>query len=136
LQPSKQAHEVPDPFTVYRSRHEREVVLALVGELDLATVDRLKAALEEVEQAPPDRLVIDLSRLSFLDSTGLAALALDKRCQGNGRPALEIRPGPPAVQRLFKLVGAAERLPFRDGSVANDALPDEGRASGPGSAVP
>jgi anti-anti-sigma factor len=108
---------VPELLTVDVFRAEDEVVLALAGEIDLATVDRIKAALEEVEQANPRRLVIDLTALSFLDSTGLATfVALARRCHENGRPALEIRPGPPAVQRLFKLVGAAERLPFREAS--------------------
>jgi anti-sigma B factor antagonist len=110
---------VPELLTVHVLRRGDEVVLALAGELDLATVDRLKAALAEVELSRSPRLVIDLSALSFLDSTGLATfVALQKRCDENGRPALEIRPGPPAVQRLFKLVGAAERLPFREASQA------------------
>lgn len=116
-QPRSEAPSVLEPLTVRVSRVEGEVVLALGGELDIATVERVRAAVDEIEQAPPERLVIDLSGLSFVDSTGLAAfVALDKRCQENGGPALEIRPGPPAVQRLFELVGAAERLPFRDGS--------------------
>jgi anti-sigma B factor antagonist len=104
---------VPDLLTIEVSGNDGEIVVALVGELDLSTRQRLTDALIELERTPPTRLVIDLARLSFLDSTGLALfVTLDKRCRDNGGPTLEIRPGPPAVQRLFDLVGAADRLPF------------------------
>lgn len=112
---------VPDLLSVRITRNENAVVLTLVGELDLATGGRVKDALDELQDAPPARLVIDLSQLSFLDSTGLAMLVgLERRCRENGTPILEIRPGPPAVQRLFELVGAAGRLPFStvDGATA------------------
>ena len=42
------------------------------GELDLATVGTLQAALDGIEGA--GRLVLDLRGLSFLDSTGLRLL--------------------------------------------------------------
>ncbi len=117
MQSPSETRVLPEILTVQVFRNEGEVVLALAGELDLATVHRVKAALEDLEHSPPRRLVIDLSALSFLDSTGLAVfVGLSKRCQDNGGPTLEIRPGPPAVQRLFKLVGAADRLPFREES--------------------
>ena len=113
LQSTNETGFVPDLLSVQVSRNDDEVVLTLVGELDVATGGRVKDALDELEHAPPGRLVIDLSRLSFLDSTGLAMfVGLDKRCRENGTPTLEIRPGPPGVQRLFELVGAAGRLPF------------------------
>lgn len=112
---------MPDLLTIEVSRTYDEVVIALVGELDISTCQRVTDVLSAVEQTPPRRLVIDLSDLSFLDSTGLAIfLAIDKQCRKNARPSLEIRPGPPAVQRLFELIGAADRLPFStaDGTTA------------------
>jgi anti-sigma B factor antagonist len=104
---------VPDLLSVDVLRRDGQVVVVLAGELDIATGARVKEALDELTQARAGRLVVDLSRLSFLDSTGLAMfIALEKCCRENGGPELEIRPGPPAVQRLFELVGAAGRLPF------------------------
>jgi anti-sigma B factor antagonist len=104
---------VPDLLSFDVLRNDGQIVVALAGELDIATSARVKEALDELAQARSCRLVVDLSRLSFVDSTGLAMfVALDKRCRENGGPELEIRPGPPAVQRLFELVGAAGRLPF------------------------
>jgi anti-sigma B factor antagonist len=110
---------VPDLLAVNVARNDDEVVLTLVGELDIATGERVREVLDGLQQSPPGRLVIDLSQLSFLDSTGLALfVALDKRCRENGAPTLEIRPGPPAVQRLFELIGAAGRLPFSTADIA------------------
>ena len=94
-------------------------------ELDLSTGERLKGALDELDKAPLLRLVIDLSRLSFLDLSEIALLvSLNKRCRENGAPRLEIRPEPPAVQRLFELAGADDRLPSsrRSGPSGNGCL--------------
>ena len=53
-----------------------EVRLALAGELDLATVDRLHQHVKQemIADRPPRRLVIDLAEVTFCDSTGLGAL--------------------------------------------------------------
>ncbi|MCO1581474.1 STAS domain-containing protein [Crossiella sp. SN42] len=50
------------------------VVLTAVGEVDLLTVDSLRAALDEQLATAPKLLVLDLSGVSFLASCGLAAL--------------------------------------------------------------
>jgi len=44
------------------------------GELDIATVELLERALLEVERADSARIVLDLSGVSFIDSTGLRLL--------------------------------------------------------------
>lgn len=121
LQPRGDRGFVADLLSVEVSWNHDEVVVALAGELDISTRHRVTDVLTELERAAPSRLVIDLSQLSFLDSTGLALfVAVDKHCREDGGPALKIRPGPPAVQRLFELVGAAGRLPF---SAADGASP-------------
>ena len=49
------------------------------GELDLVTVETLRAALDGIENT--DRLVLDLRGLTFMDSTGLQLLvAFHQRC--------------------------------------------------------
>jgi anti-anti-sigma factor len=47
--------------------------VAVFGELDLATVGKVEAALEEAIDAP-GRVVIDLRACGFVDSTGIGAL--------------------------------------------------------------
>jgi len=53
------------------------------GELEVVTVDTLRAALDGIETA--GRLVLDLRSLSFIDSTGLHLLvALHQRAHRDG----------------------------------------------------
>lgn len=89
------------------------IILALAGELDLATVDLVCEALDEVHARHPSRLVIDFSALSFIDTSGLAVIVAEaRRARSDGEPQLELRPGPRQVQRLFAVTGVLERLPF------------------------
>lgn len=79
----------------------------------MASIEVVQDAMAELDHDPPARLVLDLSRLSFIDSSGLRLVVfLHARCEEEGSPALEIRPGPPAVQRVFELTGVIGRLPF------------------------
>ena len=49
----------------------RSVVVELAGELDLYNAEELRATLHEAAGRKPERLVIDLAAVSFLDSTAL-----------------------------------------------------------------
>jgi anti-sigma B factor antagonist len=49
-------------------------VVAVEGELDLASAPRLSEALGRLSEAPEAPLVVDLSRCAFIDSTGIAAI--------------------------------------------------------------
>jgi anti-anti-sigma factor len=74
----------------------------------------LEQQLEELRDAGFRRLIVDLGGLWFMDSTGLQ-LAL-KWHGAARRDGFEIgfAPGPPAVQRVFKLTGMTEQVPFID----------------------
>ena len=51
-----------------------QVTVSLKGELDLSSVGKVEEELRRVEAEGPSLLVLDLSGLSFLDSTGLRAV--------------------------------------------------------------
>jgi anti-sigma B factor antagonist len=88
--------------------------IVLRGELDLSTVGQVQEALERVEEASPPVLVVDLSKLAFLDSTGLRCLVTaDERARDQGRRFVIVR-GPDAVQRVFSITGLEERLEIVD----------------------
>ena len=55
-------------------RSDRGAMLHLAGELDLATAAKLTHALEELARLPDQDLVLDLSELEFIDSTGVHVL--------------------------------------------------------------
>ena len=49
-------------------------IIALAGELDVSNVDELQAQIAPVLDQNPDRLVFDLTELTFMDSSGIAVL--------------------------------------------------------------
>lgn len=49
-------------------------VLPLEGEIDLHVSTRVAASLAALIEQKPPRLVVDLSRVSYIDSSGLAVL--------------------------------------------------------------
>ena len=100
----------PRPFRVDVQRRNDVTIVQPQGELDLATVETLQAALDGVERA--GRLVLDLRGLSFIDSTGLHLLvALHQRAQRDGFQLTLVMPPAPA-DRVIELTGLARALPF------------------------
>jgi anti-anti-sigma factor len=84
--------------------------LLLAGELDAATVSQLEVALDQIENAGAEQLIIDLERLTFIDSTGVQTLvACERRFNGHG-PELLIRRPNGDVARIFTLVGLDKLL--------------------------
>jgi len=90
------------------------VHVSLVGELDLSTVAKVQEELRRVEASAPTTLVMDLSKLTFLDSTGLRCIVTaDERARDEGRRMVIVR-GPDAVQRVFSITKLDDRLDMVD----------------------
>jgi len=58
-------------------------------------------------------LILDLSRLEFIDSTGYGGSQMRRRSAA-GRIHDRLIHGPPAVQRVFELTDTRTHLPFID----------------------
>jgi anti-sigma B factor antagonist len=86
------------------ARRDGEVVMTLVGELDLAGAPLLEERLRATE-ALDGRLVLDLRELRFIDATGLTALVeAHNRREADGR-GLRITAQPGLVLRMLELCG-------------------------------
>jgi anti-anti-sigma factor len=95
-----------------------QVTVSLKGELDLSSVGKVEEELARVEADGPAVLVLDLSQLSFLDSTGLrAVVTADERARTNGRRLVIVR-GPDPVQRVFAITRLEDRLEMVDDAQA------------------
>jgi anti-anti-sigma factor len=102
----------PEVFEFKTDEHGSLAVVALYGELDLATAGELQDELDRLFTQPLPRLVIDLSRLEFMDSTGLhLVMRLGGRCKRDGT-RLDIVRGIPAVQELFLITGTDVQFRF------------------------
>jgi anti-sigma B factor antagonist len=83
--------------------------IAFRGELDLATVPIAERAVDKVDGGA-STLVLDLRKLSFIDSSGLRLiLTTAEKWEGESR-RLFIARGPAQVERVFELTGAGARL--------------------------
>ncbi len=90
------------------------VVLRVHGEIDLETTPAFDAEILRIIEAQPERVLIDLSGVEFIDSTGLSALIrADQGAAANGQQ-LSLRGGSSQVRRLFELTGLLDRLNFED----------------------
>ena len=82
------------------------------GALDVAFAYRFDDALRQVERDGHDPIVVDLSAIDFVDSTGLARLvAARRRARRSGWRLVLVR-GPEAVQRLFAVVALEDHFEF------------------------
>jgi len=79
-------------------------VLSVEGELDLASAPKLKWALADVLDAGARQLVVDLSRVTFIDSTALGVLVGVHRSLGSGM-RMGIACSHPDVLNIFELTG-------------------------------
>jgi len=98
-------------FSVVSEGRDSDWRIVGCGELDIATVELLERGLLAAEQTDADTIVLDLSRLSFIDSTGLKLL-LDPNERSAGADRLRIIARAPALERLLDIVGPRERLPL------------------------
>lgn len=84
--------------------------ISLRGELDLATLDDVQRELLRVESSDARRIVLDLSGLSFMGSSGVHLVVNAHARSGSHR--LRIVRGPRNVQRVFVLTDLHAHLPF------------------------
>ena len=106
-----QDQHVSEPVEV--SVEDRKATVALRGEFDMPATFTVEPALEGlVGRQDVEAITVDLSRLSFIDSTGVGVLIrLEEESRARGFD-LRIVPGPREVQRVFELAGLGEALPF------------------------
>ncbi|GAA2769684.1 STAS domain-containing protein [Streptomyces showdoensis] len=95
-------------------RDGRTAVLTVAGELDMETADRLQELLTEQFGQGRRRLVLDLSALDFMDSSGLNVLirAVNKARQSDGD--LYLAAPTPAVRRILEITGVTTTIPPHD----------------------
>jgi anti-sigma B factor antagonist len=105
-------HDIP-PFDVAVTRSGETVTVRPSGELDIATVPRLSDALHGA--SPYARLVLDLSGLSFIDSSGLRLVLMEVERAAGEHHEVSVIPGDERVQRIFRLTGADRIVPFAEG---------------------
>jgi anti-sigma B factor antagonist len=105
---------LPEEFTVSVVPDRREVAVVPAGELDLSCADRLHDEVTALRAAGFDQILVDLRRVTFLDSSGLRILLTLHNDAKRNRYTLKLVPGPREVQRVFELTGTRGLFDWRD----------------------
>jgi anti-anti-sigma factor len=95
------------PLATYVVADGRQAILALCGELDIATAGSVWSAVQELRCAGATSILIDLRSLEFMDSQGPhILLALQRECDLDGI-TMALVAGRRRVQRVFELTGTS-----------------------------
>jgi anti-anti-sigma factor len=107
----------PDDFRIeQRPRADGATVVSVFGEVDLSTADQLEAALQGLA-AERRTAVLDLSRVEFMDSSGIGVLVRATRdAERDGWSFLLAAELSEPVSRLFTVSGMHEYLQVDAGS--------------------
>ena len=101
-------------FDLRVARNGSSAHIAPCGELDIATTPELEQALADATADAVSEIVLDLRELSFMDSTGLRALAqANMRAEASG-VSLSIIRGPRQIERVLEISGLGSLLPLVD----------------------
>jgi anti-anti-sigma factor len=103
-------------FRVDVVRDAHAVRVSPVGEVDVATIGRVRERLDEAMACGSGRVILDLRETTFFDSSGLHLVMEAHEWALRYGSEFAIVPGPAGVQRTFELAGLATRLRFVDAS--------------------
>jgi anti-sigma B factor antagonist len=98
------------PLAVKRTSRDGVELLLVEGELDIATAPRLMNALNRAVQDALKSVVIDLSAVGFMDSTGLALLINAHRRLTRRRKGFAVVCPAGPLRRVFEMTDMMETL--------------------------
>lgn len=107
------------PLTI-ESRREGEAaaVLALAGEVDVSNVGEARAAALSLLEDGTKRLILDISGVTYMDSSGLGMLVGVLKRLRESEGELAIAGAAPGVKRLFEITGLEQIFSLYDDMAA------------------
>lgn len=101
-----------DPLVTDVQDENGTAVVRLSGDLDMTSVAQARAAIDTALGRHPDRVILDASGLGYMDSSGIALLALVTRMAQE----VQVRNPTPIVRQLIELTGLSQILHLTDES--------------------
>jgi anti-sigma B factor antagonist len=80
-------------------------VLEVGGEVDLSTAPSLRARIDEIVGSGSKRLVVDLTSVGFMDSSGLSALVAGMKGMRAAGGKLALACGTDSILKVFTVTG-------------------------------
>jgi anti-anti-sigma factor len=105
----------PFGLSISHAPSKDRYLVSLRGELEIATCSRLRRELQEVKSTGAQTIVLDISRLDFIDSAGVQFLleVTFKAGYGSASTVLLTRASE-NIHRLLQIAGVEDHLPFID----------------------
>jgi anti-anti-sigma factor len=101
-------------FAAQVASEGEHALVRLIGELDVAVAPTAEQAIVQAERHHPRLLEIDLSKLAFMDSTGLRLMLQTRERSLAAERQLVLRRGPSVVHRVFEVTALTSRFEFLD----------------------
>jgi anti-anti-sigma factor len=102
------------PFEVRTSRVGGAVIVTIVGEIDMANAPEVKGAIDASRDGA-ERVVVDLSAVTFLDSSALNALVHSQRDLAEHEISFGVvSPADQSVRKVFEITHLTEPLSVVD----------------------
>jgi anti-sigma B factor antagonist len=121
-----------DALTITVRSERGVVIVAVTGEIDISTVTQLRERLFELADNG-GTLIVDLNRVTFIDSAGLGALVGTARRVAKHGGSLHAVCSRPQTRKLLWMTGVDRRIPLAatvDGALMYQALSRNGSGSG------
>ncbi len=100
-------------FEVSRESGSGYVLVSVVGEVDVGTAPRLRDCLREAVAEGVPTVAVDLTGVTFIDSTALGVLVETKKlCDGVGG-TMTIAVSEPRILKIFEITGLSELFDIR-----------------------
>jgi anti-anti-sigma factor len=93
------------PFRLTVNGSADRAVVSLEGELDLATSPQLREQLVALTERADSVIVVDLTDLAFIDSTGLSVLVMALNRSRASGGSIVLRNPSPSVMRILEITG-------------------------------
>jgi anti-sigma B factor antagonist len=104
------ADRAPFAVDVFAEAPEGVAIVAVAGEVDLATVGELRSTLDWVMAPPRAEVVVDLAAVEFIDASGLGALVGAAAAAARAGVRFRLQAPSPPVERVLELAGINDGL--------------------------
>ena len=106
-----------EPLVIRAYEESDRHVLVVTGELDLSGVSAFEDAARQLCELGAREILVDITRIDFIDSTGLRAILTVKGQCEERSCRFSMTHGSGQAEGLFELTRLIDRLPFRKSGV-------------------
>lgn len=84
--------------------------ISITGEIDISNADALRSAIDLALEQPAEKVVLDFSQVSYIDSTGIGVLVGAAHHAADRERGFAVINAQPGVMRVAQLLGVAEEI--------------------------